>query len=260
MNPQVQSYISQRRQAGITDEQIKQELRTSGWAEADIAAGFAPVATVHHRNVWPWIAGLMVIALLLGVGGYAVFHKADNTPQHTASYTTVPASQTSTAASVTAKPGASTASSLCDQLSSSEQQTVFGNATIIRGQVASVPATAGTYTQFCTFIYLIKAGQAQIQFTGVVGQCAKAEVCDTYRKIIATTLQYSGAQSLGVGDVNSYAITAGAGGTITDSTGLAVYTDGHLINAKLAQSSKNVDAAYNLSVAQAFTKVIQTRF
>jgi len=88
MNQDLENYIKQSREAGKSDEIIKQELRASGWSEVEIsqALGTQTVpSTVSGTSITTWLTAktlAIIIAALVAMGGsaYFIFSDKDSMP------------------------------------------------------------------------------------------------------------------------------------------------------------------------------------
>lgn len=94
-NPQISDYIKQARENGMTDEQIKESLKTSGWSETDIneafGGGSSGVSSFGAFTGKSALSGLLskkilviaVGAVVVGSGAYYLFSRdKDTVPQN----------------------------------------------------------------------------------------------------------------------------------------------------------------------------------
>ena len=73
MNQELQDYIKKAHEAGMTDEQIKQELSKAGWQQADINAEL-PKSAKKSKKIF-LIIGIIVFIIIIGVLGYVFLIK-----------------------------------------------------------------------------------------------------------------------------------------------------------------------------------------
>lgn len=85
MNQELENYIQQSKQAGKSEEVIKQELQNAGWGKADISQALgiqtSPI-TGSNTLIISWFSSktlAVIIGALLVVGGGAYFMFSDNT-------------------------------------------------------------------------------------------------------------------------------------------------------------------------------------
>ena len=92
ITPELQNYINQARAQGMTDAQIRQNLLTGGWNEADLAqaglaSSFTSPQTLAHPTTTPGVyiekkktkAGLYIVVFLIffalgAFGSYAYYN------------------------------------------------------------------------------------------------------------------------------------------------------------------------------------------
>ena len=78
MNPDLQSYISQQRQTGVSDEVIKTDLKASGWNAADISNALGPTTTVTSLGLGLKIGIAILVGIVLIGGGVLIFKGMKN--------------------------------------------------------------------------------------------------------------------------------------------------------------------------------------
>ena len=99
--PELQNYIRQSRTSGMTDEQIRQNLASQGWTEADISQALgsnsaaSATSVVASVGVTGWLTGkvitiIIAALLILGGGAYFALSKKGSPPQQEISDNTLP--------------------------------------------------------------------------------------------------------------------------------------------------------------------------
>jgi len=101
VNPQISSYITEQRNAGVSDEAIQAELLASGWQHSQVDEAFllqnstdqfvsptplSPLSPVSNqaasfKKYKKLVYGLMIFVLLVALGGLGVFAYLSNNPE-----------------------------------------------------------------------------------------------------------------------------------------------------------------------------------
>jgi cytoskeletal protein RodZ len=156
-NEQIQSYIQENLNAGVSKEDVKKNLLASGWQETDIEAAFAawgaptattPMATTTpqprswKKNLWVSIA---VVIILLGIGIVWFFLKSQTPPA------TIPTATTNNVASSTTTTTTTTAPAVkptpvAATCIASDGGLDAASAIYVKGTVTSVDSTGKTQT------------------------------------------------------------------------------------------------------------------
>lgn len=102
MNPDLQNYITQARQQGMTDDKIRRDLIGQGWPEADIqevlgssnstpipATTVITVANSLSRKGFIILLSLIVGILILGSIGYAIYSASHTQPANNSNNTNI---------------------------------------------------------------------------------------------------------------------------------------------------------------------------